>query len=54
MPVTPETVRPVIGTPVVGVPVGEPFCGFLLAWDIFGEFFLVMWRNRDIPRNPAQ
>jgi hypothetical protein len=29
----------VIGTPVVGVPVGEPFCGFLLAWCILGEFF---------------
>jgi hypothetical protein len=24
-PFTLETVRPVIGTPVVGVPVGEPF-----------------------------
>lgn len=25
VPVTPETVRPVMGTPAVGVPVGEPF-----------------------------
>jgi hypothetical protein len=25
LPVTPLTVRPVMGTPAVGVPVGEPF-----------------------------